>query len=365
MKLFLCRLLIVSFLGMGCAPDERDASRFSELSIEIFHGTAQRVGHLGDAQSDFNLMGRVTPPEIVRSLTYSLNGGLPQSLTLPIHADGFGDGKRLAANGDFNADIPIQALKVGQNRVDILTTDLKGRTQTTEVKIIRQRGTVSLPVHIHWSEVDDPQDVGQYIDGLWGRQGKGLRVMRSGYDRIFLIGERHWQDYEAMVSIIIHRVDRLTGPRSGPNGLGLIMRFTGHVNGGPREFPVAQPKYGYQPFGAIGWLRWTDGPESPPQKQFYRGDNDNRTDHGSFSLMLEKAYVMKMRCETLPDTPKGLGVTLYSWKMWPTGEVEPSVWAWQITQTSEHALRQGGIALLAHHVEATFGDLSVVMLPNN
>ena len=39
----LCLLLPLALLG--------------EPNIEIWHGTSQRVGHLGDAQDDFNLMG--------------------------------------------------------------------------------------------------------------------------------------------------------------------------------------------------------------------------------------------------------------------------------------------------------------------
>jgi hypothetical protein len=38
---------------------------------------------------------------------------------------------------------------------------------------------------------------------------------------------------------------------------------------------------------------------------------------------------------------------------------EPHDWTWQHTQTSQYALRRGGAALLAHHVDVTFGDVEI------
>ncbi len=343
----------------------QDASITADLSIEVFHGLSQRVGHLGDAQNDFNLMGRLTPPENVKSLTYSLNGGPAQSLTVPFRIDGFGDGRRLASNGDFNADIPVSSLEVGNNLIKLIASSNSGYVETVEVVLKRQKGVSLFPFNIRWNEVKDPQDVGQYIDGKWGQERYGLRVLRSGYDRIFLVGDRGWRDYEVTADVKLHQIDRITGPKSGSNGLGLIMRFSGHLIGGHRNFPFSQPKNGYQPFGAIGWLRWTAGPDTAPQAQYYRGDNNKRKNYGAVPILLETPYQIKMRCETLADTPDGHGVSRYSWKMWLSGEVEPSNWVWQETQVSRHALRQGGVAFVAHHVDASFGDISVIRLPDH
>ncbi|MGY8826118.1 MAG: hypothetical protein ACKVJG_19640 [Candidatus Latescibacterota bacterium] len=41
---------------------------------------------------------------------------------------------------------------------------------------------------------------------------------------------------------------------------------------------------------------------------------------------------------------------------------EPNVWDWQVEQTSEHALLTGGPVLLAHHVNASFGDVEIIDL---
>jgi len=325
--------------------------------IEIWHGNCQRVGHLGDAQDDYNLMGRVHGK--VASLSCRVNGGPPRALSIGSREDGFGDGRRLAGSGHFNADIPIATLRHGSNQVTLACTDSQGREVVAEVTLNREEGGYRLPARIVWTEVDDPQSVGQYVDGEWDVDDFGLRTQHTGYDRIFLMGERTWQDYEVLVPVKINRIEPETGPRSGGNGLGVLMRFCGHVTGGPREFPLGQPKWGYQPFGAICWLRWMGGAAEPPQRQFYRGDSDGMFDHGTYTASEGSTHWMRARCQTLADTPGGEGVTRYSFRVWPEGSSEPGSWVFEETQTSTHALRQGGVVLLAHHVDATFGNVSI------
>jgi hypothetical protein len=38
---------------------------------------------------------------------------------------------------------------------------------------------------------------------------------------------------------------------------------------------------------------------------------------------------------------------------------EPPFWDWEHVQVSREALRRGGVALVAHHVDASFGDIAV------
>lgn len=336
------------------------AERPEGPALDVWHGNRQKVGHLGIAQDDFNLMGAVFGPAPIASLSYSLNGAAPVRLTVGEGPFGF---RRLAGPGHFNAEIPIANLRRGVNTVVLAATDAHGRETTETVTVERLEGSYPLPARIDWSKVTDPQEVGQYVDGRWLLTSTGLRTQHMGYDRIFLIGEKSWKDYQVTVEVTIHRVARETSENSGGNGLGVVLRFAGHVAGGPRNFPEAQPKWGYQPFGAIGWLRWQKGkPEAPPTKQFYRGDNDQRSGHGAFPVELERTYVMKLACRTLPDDPSAAGITRFSFKIWPREEPEPAKWDWEEIQTSEHALRQGAVALLAHHVDATFGDVAVAPL---
>ncbi len=322
-------------------------------AIEVWHGDIQRVGHLGDAQDDFNLMGRVRHWREVDTLSWRLGSGA----AIPLAFRAF---RRLVSDGDFNADIPIAGLRAGRNQVTITANFKDGRTISKTVTVVKESGSQPLPARIRWKDVRNPQDVGQYVDGLWSLEQTGLRTRQIGYDRVFLIGERNWRDYDVRTSITLHAVASETTPVSGGAGVGLILRFAGHITGGPRHFASGQPKWGYQPFGALSFLRWKKGEaQHLPQKQFYPGDSNQAKSFGEFPARLGETYSVRFRCETLPDAAEGRGVTRYSFKIWKATDAEPDAWGWQEAQTSAIALRQGGVALVAHHVDATFGDIEI------
>ena len=328
--------------------------------IEVWHGDSQRVGHLGDAQDDFNLLGNLVDAESFEKLVVMLNDVPLMPLTIAEGSTGF---RRLARPGHFNADIPVSLLRRGTNNIVLRGIDSEGRVLSHEVTLAYEEGSCPLPFQVAWSQTSDPQAVGQYVDGEWALQNGGLRTCHTGYDRIFLLGNRSWQDYEVTTSITVHKVTDSTGPLHGGNGVGLIMRFAGHVSGGHRNFREDQPKWGYQPFGAIGWLRWRkDWTWLAPRLEYYAGDSDASERFGSYGIKAGRTYRLKMACQTLPDGPNGEGVTRYSFKVWPDSQPEPKAWQWEKVQTSLHALRQGGVGLLAHHVDVTFGDVTVTPL---
>jgi hypothetical protein len=356
-KWLVAGLLVLGLLGLGEVTDRFAPAGASGSRITIWHGTEQKVGHLGDGQDDFNLMGHVERPHELLSLQYTLNDGIPVELN-------FRGYRRLVADGHFNADIPIAALARGSNTIELEGRFLDGSVTRQTVSLAQLSGSSPLPLHVDWSKVADPQAVGQYVDGRWRLGEHGLRPAHAGYDLLFLLGDRTWQDYEITTLVTVHEVARDTGPVSGGNGLGVIMRFAGHVVGGPRRFPVAQPKWGYQPVGAIAWLRWQRGkPDRPAVRQFMRGDVNERADYGAVDVRTGETYVLKALCQTLPDDPQGRGVTRYAFKFWHAAAPEPASWDWEHVQVSEHALRRGGVALVAHHVDASFGDITAVPLP--
>jgi hypothetical protein len=118
--------------------------------------------------------------------------------------------------------------------------------------------------------------------------------------------------------------------------------------------------------GGLGWLRWVDGPDASPHLQFHPGDSETATTFDPYSLPSDSTVVMKMRSETLPDSVGDdgtvFGITRYSLKIWPEGTVEPTSWNVEVRQVSEHALRKGAVALLTHHVDASFGTVQVTSL---
>lgn len=344
----------LAFLLKGAAAgaeNEGDSSR----SITVWHGDTQRVGHLGDAQDDFNVMGRVGDWRNLDLLSYRVNKVAPTPLAFRAY-------RRLAEDGTFNADVPIGRLNAGENTITIDAVYRDGQQLRKEITVRRELGSQSLPLKIRWSELKHFQGAGQAVDGHWELTPKGLRTKQVGYDRVFLVGERGWRDYQVRTSVTINAVPHETSPLSGGNGLGIILRFAGHINGGHRFFPSGQPKWGYQPFGSIGWLRWARGknPEGP-NTQFYPGDGDRSQDKQLVPIKIGATYGMVYACTTMPDAPDGRGVTRYRYKVWPVNEEEPAGWTWEHIQTSAHALRNGGFVLLAHHIDATFGDVDVTL----
>ena len=257
-------------------------------------------------------------------------------------------------------------LQPGTNTVVLEAAATNGERAVQTVVIIKEIGARPLPVEIRWNQVTNAQDVGQYVDGKWGLTPSGLRTLDRGYDRLFLIGETNWQDYEVTLPVTIHLLDNTISPLSAGNGIGVVLRFAGHTTGGCRNWPEAQPKWGYQPFGAIGWL-WRPQAQmgDPPYIQFYRGDSDATINAGVFPVTADGTYWMKFRCETLPDAADGAGVTRYCYKLWAQGTSEPGNWSWQQVQTSQCALRRGGLALVANNVDATFGDILIQSLMPN
>ena len=77
------------------------------MNVAIWHGTHQRVGHLGSAQAHFNVLGQVDDYSAISELYYRLNGEEKTSLNIGRAPNGFGDGRRLARSGHFNADVPM------------------------------------------------------------------------------------------------------------------------------------------------------------------------------------------------------------------------------------------------------------------
>jgi len=200
-------------------------AKVAQTVLEVWHGDVQRVGHLGQGQDDFNLMGHVEPWRQLDRLEWSLNQGGPVPLSFRAY-------RRLAADGDFNADVPIGMLEPGTNTLEVTAHFLDLKPITRTIAIIKKAGSCPFPCDIRWSDVKNPQDVGQYVDGWWKLEEDGLRTRQTGYDRLFLIGEQDWRDYEVRTSVRVHRVDPSTSPLSGGNGVGIIARFAGHVTGG-------------------------------------------------------------------------------------------------------------------------------------
>ena len=315
------------------------------LHIEIWHGRHHRIGHLGSAQDDFNVLGHIYSVNPISSVTCLVNDGAPRALRFTVST-------RIVKYGDFNADIPVASLRAGDNHIVIQATDSQGRIANANTIVKRElAGTYHLPARISWRAVHSLEDVGLCTDGRWTYGPQGLRTAEIGYDRVFLIGNRSWKDYEVTAPITIHGFSQKNGPQSGTvHHAGFCLRWAGHST--EDNSPGDQPKWGLHPRGGIVWLTSLHG-DLPPVRQFWPGDSERWQTFAPFPIQFGRPFWMKGRCETL----EGHGVTRYSIKVW--NDKEPKGWDFQVTQKSDSALRTGGLALVAHETDATFGDLLI------
>jgi hypothetical protein len=326
----------------GASPEVPSDITDSGPVTNVWYGPHQVFGSLGVPQRWVNILGNVSDADGIGSLVYSLNSGSARSLSIGP------DGRRLARAGDFNVDIDVEELDVGSNTVVLTATDTLNNQTVETVTVEYVGGNVwPNPYAIDWSSVGSLQDVVQVVDGLWAAETAGLRTVEIGYDRLVAIGDRVWGDYEVTVPVTVHRV------ASQEAGVGILLGWTGHTDN-----PVSgwQPKSGWIPFGAICWFRWYPS-EWGNRLEIY--GNEGRvlgSDISGWLLESGVDYVFKVRVVTNP----GEG-SLYSFKVWEAGQPEPSGWT-VAGQGRPEDPRDGSLLLLAHRVDATFGDVTVTPL---
>lgn len=333
---FWARLLAVAVVGAASLAALADPP-----TIDIWYGPTQTFGQHGQPQNWVNIFGNVSDPDGLSSLTYTLNGGAPRPLSVGP------DSRRLVDAGDFNVDPAWSELLPGANLIEITAVDTLLNQSTSTVTVNNALATEwPLPYAIDWSTVTDVMDVAQPVDGLWLLAPDGVRTGQIGYDRLLAIGDLAWTDYEITAPITVHGV--YPGLPSGPPGLGVLIRWTGHTDN-----PVSgwQPKSGYLPLGTIGWWRWNSSATAANLEFYQTGVSQ------SFTPLLETPYMFKIRV----SSTTGLG-GLYQMKVWPAADAEPANWTLEYQAGSEN-LAYGSLLLIAHYADATFGDVSVTPLP--
>jgi phosphodiesterase/alkaline phosphatase D-like protein len=313
--------------------------------VDIWHGNTQTFGDKGTPQNWINILG--TADSTVTELSYTLNGGTSKSLSLGP------DERRLAGEGDFNIDIATADLTPGSNTVVITATDSVEGTVTETVIVNFQNDQVwTLPYTADWSAATQISDAAQVVDGPWELTPSGLRSSTPAYDRLAAIGDISWTDYEVTVPVTINEVDFAgaeNGSFSGTPAVGLIMRWAGHTD---TPASCEQPKCGWEPLGQIGWWRWDESQAASPAKLgFYGVTSGSITETPAVGT----TYMMKQRVETQPD-----GTSIYSMKTWEAGQAEPSTWdVVQHEQDTSGHLASGSLGLIAHHVDATYGNVTI------
>lgn len=220
------------------------------------------------------------------------------------------------------------------------------------VTIDYKDNTWPLPYSIDWKSVTNIQDVVQIVDGKWILDEAGIRTHPAhvGYDRVIAIGDMTWKDYEVTVPITVHAIDTSSygNPISVGSGFGVNLRWLGHT-----DSPVvcSQPHCGWDPMGGSNWYSFTHKRLQLSAKPPLR-----KVKSTTLQIEMGKSYWFKARVETITEG------SLYRFKVWEEGaEPEPPNWTLRKITTSLNPT-QGSFLLVAHHVDATFGNVTIMSL---
>ncbi|MFV9691925.1 MAG: InlB B-repeat-containing protein, partial [Desulfobacteria bacterium] len=314
--------------------------------IQVWYGSEQTFGSLGNPQRWVNVLGNVSDPDGVSVLKYSLN---PQSENgeseVPLT---IGPGYyRLANTGDFNVEIALTDLRDGVNHVIVTAEDSLGN-ETAEVVVLNYASGNVWPESytIDWSNASSIQDVAQVVDGLWQIEDGNVRVVEPGYDRIIAIGDIAWTNYEVIVPVTVHGPIPYPPTIPNPAALGLLVRWQGHVEDG------YQPSMQWWPLGVFAYYRFVD---TSPYLRLWAQQNSSIGLDFNLQFEIDVKYIFKLRSETVS------GDSTYSFKVWRADESEPSDWN-LVGQEPADDQTQGSLILVAHHVDASFGNVSITPL---
>lgn len=311
-----------------------------EPVLDLWYGDYQRVGGISLTQPWVDVVGSLGDPDAVSSFTYRLNGGPPIPITVGP------DSRRLAGAGDFVIDLPIASLLEGSNQV-LFNAD----GFTRPVEIFYTSGIVgSLPLTVDWGDLHRIDEVAHVVDGDWELRDGVVKVRAPGYDRLIALGDIAWTDYEITAELTIHGIDPVyVGPSSPGPLVGFLMRWQGHSVTG------TQPHWGFLPLGMLGCYQYrSDGSQTLEM----RGDSGVVSqDSSGLTLDFDTTYYLKMRVQSTPSSGGQ-----YWLKAWPVGQLEPGAWTVQGVGGAGD-LVSGSVLLVAHHVDASFGPVTIIPLP--
>ena len=164
----------------------------------------------------------------------------------------------------------------------------------------------------------------------------------SGYDRLIAIGEQTWTDYEVTVPFTVNAIGPGAGSYlSNEAMIGVALRWQGH-----EQSRTKQPDEDFRTVGAYAWYRFYDDP-----KIELWGDGYVRRDWAAMPLTIGGEYIMHATVETVTSTTSTYTLTIY-----PASGAPVDGWTVTYTGAGPNA---GSFALIAHQVDATFGDVVI------
>ena len=316
--------------------------------FELWHGDEASFGNTGNSQRWVNITGRLTSVSGTATLTYQLNNGAVRTAGIAA------DTSRIENTNDFNIDLLTSSLVPGTNTVRLSATDNLGtRIRTVSFDYTDLAENPSTLLAVDWSEAASIDSVGAVSDGAWAIQNGTLRTLDFGYDRLMTLGDTSWTDYEVRTAFTYNSINAgADGPSSNGPGVGVFLRWNGH-----NDFvePGSQPQQGFvpdgsnpDPIGAIAWWRDQAG-ATPPQRQI-TDSSATVMDSDSFTLTQGQTYNIRAQAEG----------GRYRVKIWQSGTSEPGTWLSH--GSTGTASKSGAIALVAHEMDISFGDVLVTPL---
>jgi LmbE family N-acetylglucosaminyl deacetylase len=206
----------------------------------------------------------------------------------------------------------------------------------------------------HWTSNSSIPQQAQVLEGQWRYDGDGVRPLTTGFDRALLVGDTAWTDYDVTMPFTIHSFNPSTGQGAA---VGLGLGWQGHNAWG-------QPRHGHPGGGLCLYARLgSEGAEYKLQLGYSPGPVDDTTLAAEdTSLATGVQYMMRFRQQGGFEP----GKTRYSCKVWRAEEPEPVEWRLQSDipdWPGTTGQRSGSAVLLAHEVDATFGDTTFTPLP--
>jgi regulation of enolase protein 1 (concanavalin A-like superfamily) len=316
--------------------------------INVWYGSNQAFGAHGQPQQWVNVLGDVSDPKGMASLTYTLNGGSANVLSM-------GENQvRLVAPGEFNAEIDDALLRVGANTVVLKAIDNFGNTSTSTVALDKVAGGPwALPYTANWSTAGgNPNTIAQVADGDWVVQPDGtIRNRDIGYDRLVTIGQAStWAQYQGTAQVTINSLD--------PDGaaVGIVVGWKGATSDLHGVQTADQPGIGH-PFP--GAFLYGNDQGAAKRAQIYENTDAHpeqtlTADTSGLQLALGVAYTFKFSV-----TDNTIGGSLYKFKIWKTGTTEPTAWLLQ----ANGDLSRGSLVLAAHRADVDFGTVTLASAP--
>ena len=334
--------LVDYFFNTSSPTVPEDEIDINPPNITIWYGKSQKFGQIDRPQKWVNILGNVNDPSGMAELNYSLNNGSTSPLSIGP------DSLRLQSSGDFNVEINYSALVCGNNQLVIRASDKVGNSKNETVSINNSCNNV-LPknYNINWSNVTNIQDVAQITDGLWIKEANSIRPAIIGYDRMITIGNMTWDDYEITAPITLNAVLDSSAKPGGPN-FGFGMRWQGHYD----SVPPAQPRYVWDPLGAMGLYIWNQTSRDFQLSLIGNGMKVLDHDTSGTHLSVGTTYIFKMRAETIVSN------TLYSLKVWEQGTPEPLGWTISGYGPASE-LKRGSLTVTTHYGDVSIGNISI------